>query len=433
MQPSRDKDEAEELRRRAAVTRFLDHLRESASELELMSSLVQAGAVWYDLDARAYRRELTGHFVLEAWLPGADLTLGPREMDGAALASSAVSTRISSINELEQFGWQSVQGEVLLLPLVVGGVVQRCLAVAGSVDEEVESALMVVCRAAGAVLERLAERRGRDVRTRLARAASATGAFKDCLDGVMREYVAAVDGAAVRVVLLRPGQPLTVLFATGAQAWATSPVPKVGPGAADTSPGHIALGFAWGDHAGVVELLAPPARPFTSERAVTAAAGLEVLGVWMAGVSVGETRVTAPTGAAAAAATPAFEDAMRDELARARRLSLTGGVLVASVPGGKGPNPQVMSTVIHTIRAELRSLDLLGQLEGGDIAAVLVRTNSDGVARAAERVRQRLDALARAHEIPPVVLGHALYRAGQWGTPGDLVARGRKQAGLMFS
>jgi hypothetical protein len=32
-----------------------------------------------------------------------------------------------------------------------------------------------------------------------------------------------------------------------------------------------------------------------------------------------------------------------------------------------------------------------------------------------------------------VVLGHALYPAGQWGTPGELVARGRKQAGLMYS
>lgn len=430
MQASRDKDEAEDLRRRAAVTRFLDHLRESVSELELMSSLIQAGAVWYDLDARAYRRELTGRFVLEAWLPGADLAHAPKEIDEAVLASPAGPTRISSINELEQAGWQSDQGEVLLLPLVVSGVAERCLVVAGSVDEDVESTLMMVCRAAGAVLERLADRRGRDVRARLARAASAAGAFRDCLGGVMREYVAAVDAAAVRVVLLRPGQPLKVMYSTGAEGWATSPVPKVAPGAADKNPARIAMGFAWCDRAGVVELLAPPTRPFTRDRADAATAGLEVLGVWLAGVSVGETRVAVPAPAAPA---PTFEDTMRDELARARRLSLTGGILVASVPGGKGPDPQVLSAVIHTIRAELRSLDLLGQLEGGDIAAVLVRTNPEGVARAADRVRQRLDALARTRRIPPVVLGHALYRAGQWGTPGDLIARGRKQAGLVFS
>ena len=47
--------------------------------------------------------------------------------------------------------------------------------------------------------------------------------------------------------------------------------------------------------------------------------------------------------------------------------------------------------VIQTVRNELRSSDLLGQLAGGDIAAVLVRTSPDGVATAASRVRQRIE------------------------------------------
>lgn len=124
---------------------------------------------------------------------------------------------------------------------------------------------------------------------------------------------------------------------------------------------------------------------------------------------------------------------MRDELARAERLSLSGGVIVASVPGTEAPDPHVVSTIIRTVRAELRSVDLLGQLTGGDIAAVLVRTTPEGVARAAERVRERLDALARAHELPPVVLGHVLYQGGQGGSPASLVERARQQAGLAFS
>ena len=85
------------------------------------------------------------------------------------------------------------------------------------------------------------------------------------------------------------------------------------------------------------------------------------------------------------------------------------------------------------MRAELRSADLLGQLSGGDVAAVLVRTNPDGVARAAERVRERLDALARSHDLPPVALGHVLYQGGQGDSPASLVERARQQAGLVFS
>jgi GGDEF domain-containing protein len=106
---------------------------------------------------------------------------------------------------------------------------------------------------------------------------------------------------------------------------------------------------------------------------------------------------------------------------------------VASVPGAQGPDPRVLSIVIRTVRAELRSVDLLGQLTGGDIAAVLVRTNPEGVARAADRVRERLDALARAHELPPVALGHALYPAGRVGSSASLMAKARQQAGLVFS
>jgi GGDEF domain-containing protein len=136
---------------------------------------------------------------------------------------------------------------------------------------------------------------------------------------------------------------------------------------------------------------------------------------------------------AAQPAPPPFESAMRDELARARRLSLGGGVLVASVQGGKAPDPQVVSTVIRTVRSELRSGDLLGQLGGGDIAAVLVRTEPEGVARAAERVRARLDHLARAGQVPPVAVGYTLYPPDAPASPALLVERARRQAGLIFS
>jgi hypothetical protein len=197
--------------------------------------------------------------------------------------------------------------------------------------------------------------------------------------------------------------------------------------------GRIALGVALGNGAaGVIELLASPARPFTIERAQAARVGAEVLGVWLSGISVGAMR-DGGQRAAAEKAPPPFEDSMRDELAKAKRLSLSGGILVASVPGGAVPDPRVLSIVIRTVRSELRSADLLGQLAGGDVAAVLVRTSAQGVARAAERVRGRLDELARARQLPPVVVGHALCPAGTGESPTALVARARREAGLTFS
>jgi hypothetical protein len=414
--------------------RFLSHMRESVSERDLMLSVIQAGAVWYDLDARAYRRELDGRYSLEAWLPGADVTHDPQALDVDAVLARDAPTRISSINELEQFGWQSAQGEVVLLPIVASGLVNRLLVLAGQVDREVEAILVAVCQSAGAVVEQLGERRRQEVRARLVRrAGEMEGAFQSSVHDIASDYMAAVDAAAIRVAVTRPGQPTVTVCSTGESVWESSPVPVLAPGETDASAARIALGFALSKGAGgVVELLAPPARPFAPERLQAAQAGLDVLSVWLAGISIGFSK-TSGGRTLQAPAGPPFEDTMRDELARATRLSLSGGVLVASVPGAPGPDPRVLSIVIRTVRSELRSADLLGQLTGGDIAAVLVRTNPEGVARAAERVRERLDSLARAHELPPVVLGHVLYQGGQGGSPASLVEKARQRAGLAFS
>jgi hypothetical protein len=429
-----DKDEGDRLRRLSAVMRFLGHMRESADEHELMVSLIQAGAVWYDLDLRAYRRELNGRFVLEAWLPGADVTHDPQELDVDSVLAPDGPTRVSSMNELEQLGWQSVQGEMLLLPIAAADVVRRLLAVAGPLDGEIEAMLMLVCRSAGAVLDQLAERRGRDVRERLVRRmAVSTGSFQACVRAIVGEYLGAVEAAAARVAVTRSAQPAVTLYSTGGEGWMAEPVPALAAGAADVSPTRIALAFAVGNDAnGIIELLASSARPFTIERAHAARVGADVLSVWLAGITLGAAQVQARP-APEVPAPPPFEESMREELAKARRLSLSGGVLVASVPGQVVPDPRVLSVVIRTVRAELRSADLLGQLSTGDIAAVLLRTNADGVARAAVRVRERLDSLSRSRQLPPVVVGHALYPALAGESPATLVAKARKDAGLLFS
>jgi hypothetical protein len=415
--------------------RFLGHMRESADERELILSIIQAGAVWYDLDARAYRRELNGHFVLEAWLPGADVTLDPHELDVDAILTPDAPTHISSINELEQHGWQSVQGEAVLLPIVAADMVRRILVLTGTVDREVEATLMLVCGAAGSVLDHLAVRRGAAVRDRLTRSmAIGEGSFQTCVRSVIQEYLGAVEAAAARVAISRPTHSTVTLYSTGGDAWSARPVPALMPGAVEVDVARIALGFALGNGAtGVVELLASPARPFTVERAQAARIGAEVLGMWLSGISLGVLREQSGTRLGEEKAPPPFEDMMREELSKAKRLSLSGGVLVASVPGAAVPDPRVLSVVIRTVRSELRSADLLGQLTGGDVAAVLVRTSAEGVAKAAERVRVRFDELVRTRQLPPVVVGHALCPAGTGESPTALVARARKEAGLVFS
>ncbi len=434
MHATLEKGEGDEFRRLSAVMRFLGHMRESADERQLLLSLIQAAAIWYDIDARVYRRELNGRFSLEAWLPGADVTNDPREIDVEAVLKPDAPTHISSINELEQHGWQSAQGEELLLPIASTDMVRRILVVAGLVEPEVESTMMVVCRSAGAVLDHIAERRGHKVRDRLVRRmATATGAFRPSVRAVVDEYVRMVGAGAARVAMTRPSQRPVMLHSAGGEQWTGEELPQLAPGAVELNARRIAIGFALGHGAtGVIELLSSLERPFTVERADAALVGADVLGAWLAGISLGAAQVPAQ-GIPEAPAPPRFEETMGEELSRASRLRLSGGVLVARVPGAAVPDPRVMSVVIRTVRDELRSADLLGQLTGGEIAAVLVRTKPEGVAKAAVRVRERLDALARARQLPAVAVGHALYPAGAGESPAALVARARKEAGLVFS
>jgi hypothetical protein len=427
-------DDGDRLRRLSAVMRFLGYMRESSDERELTLSLIQAGAVWYDLDARSYRRELDGRFVLDGCLPGADVTSDPRELDVDPILSPDVPTRISSINELEHYGWQSVQGEVLLLPIAGADMVRRILVVSGPLEREVEGTLMLVCRSAGTVLDYLASKRGAALRERLLRTmAVGTGSFQSCARSLVDEYLAAVNATAARVAVLKESHATVTLHAVG--DW-TSEVPALAAGAAEVTTQRIALGLALGNGAvGAIELVASPAHPFTVERAQAARVGAEVLGGWLSGVSLGASSMRERAAARAAddKAPAPFEDLMADELNTARRLSMSGGVLVASVPGAAVPDPRVISAVIRTVRQELRSADLLGQLAGGDVAAVLVRTSPEGVAKAAERVRVRFDELVRARQLPPVVVAHALCPPGAGVSPTALVAKARKEAGLVFS
>jgi len=414
--------------------RFLAQMREIGHERELVGALIQAAAVWHDLDARGYRRDLQGRYELNTWLPGADVAGDPRILDVQGIVTGDEPVHVSAIADLEQLGWRALQGELLLLPVSAFGAVRWIVVIAGTVERDVEATLMLVCRAAGAAIEQLETARLREIERRLVRRMTdGREAFQGRARGVAEEYANTVGAAGARLSV-RAGLGRALTLASVGDQWATSPPTVLPAGAASMAADRLTFGFGLGNEAvAVLELAASAGAPFTVEQAQLARAGGEVISVWLAGVS-------SSAGKALGLAEPAepppppFEDEMRTELERARRLSLNGGVLVASVPGSGGiPDPHVLSVVIQVVRGELRSADLLGQLAGGDIAAVLVRTSAAGVAVAAERVRQRLDGLAREHLLPAVVVGHAVYPSGPKESPSTLVSKARKEAGLLFS
>ena len=438
-----DREEGDRQRRQSAVLRFLSLMHEFASERDLVQALVQAAAVWFDLDVRAYHRELSGRFVLGLRLPGAPADGSPEEIDAAGFLKGSSAIRLSSMADLEQLGWHNVQHEVLVLPLARGREVDWLLLAVDPVGSEAESTLSVACGIAGGVLERLQQSSERKTEARVARRlADGHGSVPALAQNALEELVAGVGASRARLVLKPEAASQPVTLALVGPSLDSLEATDLVPGARRVSPECLVLARrVTGGGVAVVSLGAAAGARFGPADLRLAEAGAGVLAAWLGGVtaatearaeaiaSPGDARAVQepPSAAAPAVPTPTAPAALDAEMERIRRLSLKGGVLVASFGSGEPPVESAVSSVIDAMRQELRSSDMLAQLAGGDIAALLVRSSPEGVAAAAWRVRKRLERVARERRMPPVVLGHTLYPAEGAQSLNALVARARQQ------
>ena len=106
-------DERSRSRRLAGTFRFIEFVTETIDEPSLAQALIHATAIWYDVDARIYRRDLAGDFVLDSWLPGvtpdaASTRLTPQVLNGSTDSPQAVSAGI--------FGEAAIGQDVLHRP-----------------------------------------------------------------------------------------------------------------------------------------------------------------------------------------------------------------------------------------------------------------------------------------------------------------------------
>lgn len=423
--------------------RFLSQMHGIATEADLIQAIIQAAAVWYDLDVRAYRRDLRGQDVLEMWLPGADVDADPKVLTSETLVVPDAVTRVESLADFESLGWHDAQREVVLMPIAPNGQIAWLLVVPGAIDGDEVSTLELVCRTAAGVLEQLAARRAREV----------CDGLIDCLGGanggdprqvqpvaeaLLAEWMSAV--GAVRGALAirrRSADNVTVLAELGDHG-PGGPRFDAEPGQEVLSPELLSMAYGVGGGAdALVSLGASPARPFGVAEAALAQAGASVVRAWLAGVVVALRQAPVSERPEESSAPPPFERRVGEEVGRAARMRLKGGVVVVKVEprdeGGRRASwsqadVQAQSLVIQALRAELRSSDLLGQLATGEPAALLVRANADGVASAEKRLKERIDRLAREHRLPRVAVGTALYPPADGETPAMLMTRAMSAA-----
>ncbi|MGE3844247.1 MAG: hypothetical protein AB7I50_21960 [Vicinamibacterales bacterium] len=136
--------EQQQTRWLATTLRFLEHLHACTDEAELIHALIQAAAIWGDLDARLYRRTPEGTFALHAALPSLVGGIAPRVITSAVLDVSRGPVRLSSVTELELLGWTGPHADVVFVP--VGNAPVWLLAVGGALDDRLQRVLTVAAQ-----------------------------------------------------------------------------------------------------------------------------------------------------------------------------------------------------------------------------------------------------------------------------------------------
>jgi hypothetical protein len=433
------REEQRRLRRLFVTSRSLLQVAEEADdERELVLTVVQAAAIWHDVDARAYRRDLAGRFVLDVRLPGADLSVGPRDFSAFSVVSGPV-TRISTVGEQEQLGWNDLAGELALLPIASSGQAQPrwVLAIPIETDAMVSSNLLLLCEMLGLCLDRMSARRDQELRKRLTRdlvdredpvaelastALAQIVGFLGAAQGRLMTGVAAGAEAVAGAEAAEGTDPRTMAEAGG--DWTAGAPPQLEPGQSLMTPRRLTMAFSVGNRAmTLIDLTAPEGADFGITHASLLESAVGVLRTWLAGVLDG-----AAAQAVEVMSAEGFETRIGEELGRTKQSNLETGLIVIDLaPGSPRRDARVRSNVPSPVARQLRSSDVLGRLKSGEICALLTNTTADGAGFAAARILTSLAALAREHDLPTVSVGATTFGSADESVA-DVLARAQQDA-----
>jgi hypothetical protein len=392
------RDEKQRSRRLHAILRFLRYLLECADQSDLTQALVQAAAVWFDVDARIYRRGLTGEFLLHNWLPAADPDDTSRRLDVQLFGSEREVKRLPPSAEL---GNLSTTGEVLVVPLASAARSDWVMTLSGKVPAEADSVFQVVGRVAGVQLEALRVRRTDEARRRFETIVRQSGlAVERKALQLVAELVQVTGAGGASLTLVNGGESRRIVsFGLVAEE------PSVPAGDAWVMREELilcALALASGQHA-VLELRPVAGSAFGTEAEALTTAFSHVLQTWLVGAV---SSFTDPTDELQApAAPPGFEKRIEEELERAKRFDLHLSLVLVDVSAPSAAIVQIQ----EALRRELRGSDLLGTTSTRQLAALLTHTDDRGLDNVVMRLRRRLADAADRLKIPGVKLGQAAF------------------------
>ncbi len=391
------REQRQQSRRLLAILRFLRYLIETANEAELMQALVQAAAVWFDVDARVYRRDLSGDFFLQNWLPGVEPDQASRRLDVQVIGIDREVKRLAPSHELG--GLASLGGETLVVPLAGLGRADSVMTLSGAVPAEADSVFQVVGPVVGTHLDSIRSRRVDAARRRYETVISQPGHVAERIAvQIVAELVQSVSASGASLTLVNNADTRRIVsFGPPAEEPAATSNGSV------LTPDRFVCGLALGNgHRAVLEVRPAAGTKFSTEAADATTTCAEVLQTWLVGAVSSFSDPTdllqapAPTAAA-------FERRIEEELERAKRFDLHLSLVLVDV---SAPS-QVVAQMQEALRRELRGSDLLGTTSGRHVAALLTHTDDRGLDNVIGRLRRRLVDAADRLNVAGLKLGQA--------------------------
>jgi GGDEF domain-containing protein len=398
-------DERQHSRRLLATLRFLRHLAETDEEGDLAQALVQAAAVWFDVDARIYQRDLAGDFLLHTSLPAAHIDEAARRLNSLWLSGSGEIRRVGAVPE-----WTQGVGahDVVLVPLTGASATDWVLALIGTLPEDADALLPIVGRIAGMQLETVRARRRDRIRERFEALVLRKDVAPDLIAvHLVRELVTLTSATSAALTLNRGGR-LRRLACVG--AFAPEPVAlSAAPGEWLFAADQFVCAFPlFSDMTATLELRPSAGNNFTPDSALVTRIGARVLRAWLVGAAPSLTEQSISFEAPHASVS-AFLGRIEEELERARRFDLRLSLVLIDVPRQMPSPSDAVAQVQETVRRELRGSDVLGKMNGQRVAALLTHTDGPGSHKVVGRLRRRLADAAGRLNLAGVTVGHAVF------------------------
>jgi hypothetical protein len=397
---SREEIDGERQQARAVrgALRFVTYLAAARTEAELADAAIQAAAVWFDADARVYRRRPGGDYALFASLPGAQVPIEGRRLTGLDLGGEPL-VRAAHLAGLP--GGR----DGIVVPIAGADPAQWALVLLGTMPPEAEVTLEALGRVLGVQMERLALGRVDTIRHRFEEiVAGPSRAVELTAMDVLRDLIAQAHGTAAALWIAH-GDDARRMAAVGEAREDMSHADALPPEQRSTATVQVRTVKLGPSRSARLELRATGDAPFESDVPQIVDACASVLRGWLA-AAVRPEPAAVPLLLEAPA--PDFARRIEEELARAKRFDRDLAIVVIDPATRQWP-ASVTNKVVDVLREELRGSDVLGLIGERRVVVLLIETKETGMGTVVERLRQRLGRAMPELKVPALVLGQAAF------------------------